>query len=694
MSGHHHNHGHHHSEPTPKTSGCGCNGGACSTLVTADPEGVKHSKILDFKGFWDYFRHMPELRIIIPGIFLLALTFFLPRFGLSETWVIVIQMLILPVAGWFVLSHGFESLFKARRLNMDVLMSFALIGAVLIGEGLEALILLVLFTLSEAIEGYTGASARKVLTEFADLAPKKALLIRDGEEKLVGVETLQVGDHILVRAGDRLPMDGTIVIGQSELNQAPITGESVWVPKTVGDEVLSGTVNGSGLLEVKVTRLVEDTTMQRIIRLVTEAQATKAKQEKFIDKFASVYTPIVMLVAILVAVIPTVFFKQALWNGPEGYGWLHRGLSLLMIGCPCALVISTPITIISGLTRAARAGVIFKGGVYLEGLSQVKAVAFDKTGTLTVGEPKVELVKAVDCKNDLEPCESCDELLALASSLEERSVHPLSHAILDKAEERGVRGRIPAAEELTVIGGRGQEGIINGKKATVGSLPLFLDEHKTPQKIVDEARKAEEVGHTTVLVCDGESVRGYLTLRDQPRAESLDVLHTLRDFDIHTVMLTGDNQGAAHYIANALGIDEVSASLLPEEKLKALELLQSKFGAVAMVGDGINDGPALAKADIGVAMGGAASGQILETADVVLMNSNLQRLPFALRLSRYTNKLIRQNIFISLGVKFAVAALAIMGLTPLWVAVMADIGISLIVTLNGLRATQFEKESL
>ena len=677
-----------------QTSCCGCSGGACATLVTPDPEGAKHAKILDFKGFWHYFWRMPELKLVIPGIALLAITFFLPSLGLGDTWVTIIQLLLLPVAGWFVLSHGFKSLFIERRLNMDVLMSFALIGAVLIGEGVEALVLLVLFTLSEAIEGYTSASARKVLTEFADLAPKHALRVANGEEHEIGVEELNIGDHIIVRAGERLPMDGIIVNGQSELNQAPITGESAWVPKNIGDEVLSGTVNGSGLLQVEVTRLVADTTMQRIIRLVTEAQATKAKQEKFIDKFASIYTPIVMLVAILVALIPTVFFKQPLWNTPESYGWIHRGLSLLMIGCPCALVISTPITIISGLTRAARSGVIFKGGVYLEGLSNVKAVAFDKTGTLTRGEPKVERVKAVDCLDENEPCEPCDHLLALASSLEERSSHPLSNAILERAEERGVRGQIPPAEELKVLGGRGQEGIVNGKKATIGSVPLFLAEHHTPEDLIEETRRAEEEGRTTVLVCDGEAVRGYLTLRDQARPEAIEVLKTLQAFGVHTVMLTGDNAGAARHIANSLGIHEVNSSLLPHEKLDALEILQKKFGMVAMVGDGINDGPALARADIGVAMGGAASGQILETADVVLMNNDLKRLPFALRLSRFTNKLIRQNIIISLGVKFTVAALAIMGLTPLWVAVLADIGISLLVTVNGLRATGFEKEEI
>ncbi|HOH92408.1 MAG TPA: cation-translocating P-type ATPase, partial [Anaerolineaceae bacterium] len=503
-----------------------------------------------------------------------------------------------------------------------------------------------------------------------------------------------IGDRIIVRAGDRLPMDGIIISGESELNQAAITGESAWVAKQAGDEVLSGTINGSGLLEVQVTRLVEDTTMQRIIRLVTEAQASKAKQEKFIDKFASIYTPIVMLIAILVVVIPTVFFRQALWNTPHAYGWLHRGLSLLMIGCPCALVISTPVTIISGLTRAARSGVVFKGGVYLEGLSKVKAMAFDKTGTLTRGEPKVELVKAVDCENSDEPCESCDNLLALASALEERSHHPLSSAILEHAEDRGVRGKIAPAEDLKVLAGRGQEGTVNGKKATVGSLPLFLAEHRTPAKLVDETRQAEADGQTTVLVCDGDSVRGYLSLRDQARPEATEVLNALQDLNVHTVMLTGDNAGAAQNIASQLGIHEVKSSLLPHEKLDALELLQETFGTVAMVGDGINDGPALARADIGVAMGGAASAQILETADVVLMNNDLKRLPFALRLSRFTNRLIRQNILVSLGVKFAVAILAILGLTPLWVAVLADIGIALAVTLNGLRATSFEKETI
>lgn len=681
---------HHHHQ----SSSCGCSSDTCGLMVTPDPEGVKHSKILDFKGFWQHFWQMPELKLVIPGILLLAISLFLPRFGVSHRWTIIIQLLILPVAGWFVLSHGFKSLFIRRKLNMDVLMSLALIGAVLIDESTEALILLILFTLSEAIEGYTSASARKVLTEFADLAPKEALRLTKGEESLVAVEELKIGDRIIVRAGDRLPMDGIIISGESELNQAAITGEGAWVAKQAGDEVLSGTINGSGLLEVEVTRLVEDTTMQRIIRLVTEAQASKAKQEKFIDKFASIYTPIVMLIAILVVVIPTVFFKQALWNTAHAYGWLHRGLSLLMIGCPCALVISTPVTIISGLTRAARSGVIFKGGVYLEGLSKVKAMAFDKTGTLTRGEPKVELVKAVDCENSDEPCEPCDNLLALASALEERSHHPLSSAILEHAEDRGVRGKIAPAEDLKVLAGRGQEGTVNGKKATVGSLPLFLAEHRTPAKLVDETRQAEADGQTTVLVCDGDSVRGYLSLRDQARPEATEVLNALQDLNVHTVMLTGDNAGAAQNIASQLGIHEVKSSLLPHEKLDALELLQETFGTVAMVGDGINDGPALARADIGVAMGGAASGQILETADVVLMNNDLKRLPFALRLSRFTNQLIRQNILVSLGVKFAVAILAILGLTPLWVAVLADIGIALAVTLNGLRATSFEKETI
>lgn len=681
-------------KPLEDSAGSTCTGN-CSAPIrpfTSSDQPAEKASVLDFLGFWRYFVRMPDLKIIVPGWILLLATLFLGRLGLSQTVVRLIQFAVLPVAGWMVFRNGATSLFKERNLNMNVLMSVASIGAVAIGEAHEALIMVILFTLSEALEGYTNDHARAILTEFADLAPREALLTTAEGDRLVPIEDLKIDDHILVRAGERFPMDGVVIRGVSEVNQAPITGESQLVPKTIGDDVLSGTVNGQGVLEVRVSHLAADTTIQRIIAMVTEAQENKAQQEKFIDRFARVYTPIVILVAILVAIIPTLVFKQSFWNTAESYGWFHRALSVLMVGCPCALIISTPITMVSGLTRAARAGVIFKGGIFLESLSSSKVMAFDKTGTLTLGKPAVTRVQATDCTGD-ELCEPCNDLVAVASSLEAHSTHPLGTAVTQEALARGVLNRYPAAEGLQVLEGRGQQGTLNGKLATVGSLPLFLAEHETPEKIISASQAAERQGQTTMLICDGDRVIGYLAVQDEPRSETKQVLAALKAEGIQTVMLTGDNSGVAERIAREVGIDQVFANLLPADKLGKLNQFKQEFGQVVMVGDGINDSPALAQADIGVAMGGAGNAQVLETADVVLMKDDLSRLPFAVRLSRQVNGLIRQNVIISLGVKVVVAIAAMAGLTPLWVAVFADIGISLIVTLNGLRALKFEAET-
>ena len=681
----------HPQNPINDATGSACNGN-CSAPIrayTSSDQPAEKASVLDFRGFWRYFSRMPDLKIIVPGWILLFVTFFLPRLGLSETVIRLLQFLILPIAGWMVFRNGAISLFKEHNLNMNVLMSVASIGAVAIGEAHEALIMVILFTLSEALEGYTNDHARAILTEFADLAPHEALLSTADGDRLVPIEDLRIDDRILVRAGERFPMDGVVIRGASEVNQAPITGESRLVPKTIGDEVLSGTINGQGVLEVRVSHLAADTTIQRIIAMVTEAQENKAKQEKFIDRFARVYTPIVIVVSILVAIIPTLIFKQNFWNTSESYGWFHRALSVLMVGCPCALIISTPITMVSGLTRAARAGVIFKGGIFLESLSDSKVMAFDKTGTLTLGKPSVTRVQATDCTGE-EVCEPCNNLVAVASSLEAHSTHPLGTAVTQEALARGVLNRYPAAEGLQVLEGRGQQGMLNGKLATVGSLPLFLSEHETPEQIIEASQAAELQGQTTMLICDGDRVIGYLAVQDEPRPGTKEVLAELKADGIHTLMLTGDNAGVAERVAKEVGIDQVFANLLPADKLSKLNALKQEYGQVVMVGDGINDSPALAQADIGVAMGGAGNAQVLETADVVLMNDDLGRLPFAVRLSRQVNRLIRQNVIISLGVKILVAIAAMAGLTPLWVAVFADIGISLIVTLNGLRALRFE----
>ena len=644
---------------------------------------------LSFAGFWETLSTDETLRATLPGLLLLFGSLFLPRLGVSGAWRVVLQLAALLLAGFPIFLSGLRSLFLDRRLTINFLLTLAVIGAVLINETPEAFIILILFHLSEAMEAYTNDHARAVLTEFADLAPKSAVRLNPSGEEEVPIEALAVGDVLVVREGERFPMDGVIVDGNSEINQAPITGESRLIPKQAGDPVISGTINGQGVLKVRVSALAQDTTVQRIVNLVLDAREEKARQEKFIDRFAAVYTPIVVAVAVLTALVPTLFFGQPLWNSAAGYGWLHRALSLLMIGCPCALVVSTPVTIISGLTRAARAGVIFKGGVYLETLGQSKLAAFDKTGTLTLGKPVIRTVKAVDCEGT-EQCEPCADLLALASSLEYYSTHPLGQAVMSAANERDLQTRYGPAEKLESLNGKGQQGYVNGKLATVGSLPLFEAEHKVPPALRQETLAAESQGQTTMLVCDGERVRGFLSAQDGVRPEAEGVIAALKKRGLHTVMLTGDNAETAAQVAGLLGLYETRAGLLPDEKYKLLGELKRKYGQVLMVGDGSNDSPALASADIGIGMGGAGNAQVLETADVVLMQDDLSQLPFAFDLSRYVNRLVRQNIAISLGVKLTVAVLALLGLTPLWVAVLGDIGITLVVTLNGMRAMRFQ----
>ena len=667
-------------------SGCGCE--TCAPIRLDSEKQRRKTSTLSFNGFFSSLWQSKDLKIVIIGLSLLLLSLFVDRVGLRQPWIMILQLLLLPIAGWPVFKDGFRALFRYRRFNMNTLMSIASIGAVVLSETYEAIILLLLFTLSESLEGYINDNAREILMEFADLAPKTAILVTEDGEENVDVEALKPGDIILVRPADRIPMDGIILAGSSSVNQAPITGESKLIEKTVGEEVISGSINGQGALQVQVSKYAKDNTIQRIIQLVTEAQENKAEQVKYIDRFAAVYTPIIFGAAVLVAVIPVLFFKQPFWNLGDSYGWLHRSLSLLLVGCPCALVISTPITMISGLTRAAKAGVIFKGGIFLEGLSNAKVIAFDKTGTLTRGEPVVSQVKAVDCEGDAF-CPRCDDLVALTSALEAHSSHPLASSVIEEANRRGVSTRYASAQDLMVLEGKGQTGTVNGKTGTVGSLPLFLSEHSTPEEIVQEVLDAENRGESTMLVCDGDRVRGFLSVEDAIRPGVEEVISQIKAQGLRPVMLTGDNAVVAGKVAKLAGIEEFHSALLPEEKLNWLTQLKEIYGNVVMAGDGINDSPALARADIGIAMGGAGNAQVLETADVVLLNDDLEKLPFAIRLSKFVNSLIRQNVVFSLVVKALVAVLALMGLTPLWVAVLADIGISLIVTLNGMRALRF-----
>jgi Cd2+/Zn2+-exporting ATPase len=644
-------------------------------------------------GFWRYLLGSVESRfaLIAGGVVLLSLL--LSWLGLPRWVAVSLQIAALGLAGWPIARNGLVNLWVNHTFNINFLMTVAGIGAVVIGEYAEAASLILLFDLAEALEGFTNERARGALSHLTSLSPTHAIKLHEDHEHLVPVEELKIDDRILVRAGDRIPVDGVIVDGESDINQAPITGESMPVWKSPGQEVFSGTVNGNGQLVVKVTKLVADSTLHRIIAMVTEAQNRQSRSQKFIDKFSKYYTPAMVVLAVLLAAIPPIFFGQPFLNLADGTrGWLHRSLVLLVISCPCALVISTPVTMVAALARGAKEGVLFKGGIFVEQLSRIGAFAFDKTGTLTHGKPVVVDSRDLDCSGAAQ-CEACNDLMALAYALERHSTHPLAQAIAAEAEKRRVQDCYPAAANLNTRGGRGLEGVVNGQLMTIGSLRLFEEEHQIPPEVHQWVDQAESEGKTAMLLCDGDHVRGFIAVADTLRDDSQTVIRQLNDMHKHTVMLTGDNATVAAVVARKVGLDDVRSNLLPGDKQAAIAAMRDQYGSVAMVGDGINDAPALAAADLGIAMGGSGSAQAMETADVVLMADDIDKLPFAVKLSGFANRLIRQNIIFSLATKLAVAVIALFGYAPLWMAVMADMGVSLIVTLNGLRAMHYRSEA-
>lgn len=660
-------------------------------LVDA-PDTPRLSKREPFlSGFIRYLFAGRETRLALTGGVLIGTAFLLSRLGVAQPILYGLQILALLLAGIPVARSAVSNLLINRSFNMNFLMTTAAVGAVIIGEIPEAASLIFLFAVAEALEGFTTDRARRSLGELAEMTPDQAIRLDGGSERLVPVAELHLGDRILVRAGDRIAVDGQVQRGQSEVNQAAITGESLPAAKSPGDAVFAGTVNGSGVLEIEVTRPAGDTTINRIIRMVEQAQSQRAPVQRFVDRFARYYTPAMLVLALLVALIPPLLFGEPLLNQADGTrGWLYRGLAMLVIGCPCALVISTPVTIISAVSAAARRGVLFKGGAYLEALQRVKVVAFDKTGTLTRGVPRIASTRSVDCGG--EPvCAECDEVLALAAALEQRSSHPLAQAVLEAAEQRGVAGRYPPAEGLQSLPGMGLEGQVNGQLATIGNHKLFDEFHPHGDELCTWVKTAEAIGQTTMLVCDGQRVRGYLAVSDSLRPESAAVVGELKRAGKQVAMLTGDNPGAAGAVAEQLGIERIQAGLLPEEKVAAVKRLQAEMGRLAMVGDGINDAPALAAASVGIAMGGAGSAQAMPTADVVLMGEDLTQLPFALCLAQQAYRLILENVAFSIGIKLIFLALALAGLTTMWMAVLGDMGVSLLVTFNGMRPLAMRK---
>jgi Cd2+/Zn2+-exporting ATPase len=586
------------------------------------------------------------------------------------------------VSGYYAARAGWTVLRVTRSVDMNVLMTVAAVGALIIGEYEEGAVVIFLFALGNVLESATMDRAREAIRSLMELAPREAILLQNGTETRVSVDTLKQHDRILVRPGDRLPMDGQIIEGQSAINEAPVTGESLPVDKGVGDDVFAGTVNGGGALIIEVTRLASDNTLSRIIKMVQEAQAQRAPSQRFVDRFARVYTPIVVGLASLVAVIPPL-----LGWGPFA-DWLYKGLVLLIISCPCALVISTPVTVVSAIARAARAGVLIKGGTYLEQMGAIRVIAFDKTGTLTLGEPRV-----VDCQcnerrqDELdEKCLACENLVAKAAAIESRSEHPLARAIVRYAQDLGVDGRYTPGHTVSATAGMGIEGRVDGHRISVGSH-AFMHRNGAPENdLCDSIEQAENDGHTILVIedhCCNE--RGYIAVSDVLRPGVPQVMADLKRVGIkRTVLLTGDNEKTARQIAGAAGLDEARARLLPQDKVQAVEDLQSAYGRVAMVGDGVNDAPAMARATVGIAMGAAGTDAALETADIALMADDLSQLPFTIGLSRRALRIIQANIGLSLAIKGLFLLLAIAGTATLWMAVFADMGMSLLVTLNGL----------
>ena len=571
--------------------------------------------------------------------------------------------------------------FAMRRLrpDMNALMTIAVIGAILIGEWFEASTVSFLFAVSLTLESWSVGRARRAIGALMDLTPPVAHLKQpDGSEQTVTPASVAVGAVVIVKPGERVPVDGRVVGGESAVNQAPITGESQPVHKKTDDPVFAGAINGDGALEIECNKTAGDTTLAHIIRMVGEAQSKRAPSEQWVERFARVYTPIILGLAVLVFLLPPLLFDLS-WTD-----WGYRALVLLVIGCPCALVISTPVSIIAALAASARNGVLVKGGVYMEAPAHLSAIAFDKTGTLTQGKPAIVAIDPLDGHTE-------EELLARASAMEARSDHPLARAITACAKARGVP--IIPAEDFQVIQGKGATARFNGELFWLGSH-RYLEERRQETEAVHQLLEARsKAGYSVVLIGNDTHVCGILSIADAIRPETRAALQALKDSGIqHLVMLTGDNEGTAHAIAEEAGVNEVHADLLPEDKVAVVESLVSGYQHVAMIGDGVNDAPAMGRATLGIAMGAAGSDAAIETADIALMSDDLAKLPWLINHARRTLSVIRQNIIFALLVKAIFVIFTFGGLASLWAAIAADMGTSLLVTTNGLRLLRAKNE--
>ncbi|HZG59942.1 MAG TPA: heavy metal translocating P-type ATPase [Anoxybacillus sp.] len=596
------------------------------------------------------------------------------QFTVGENSVLSIALFALSImiGGYELFKVGISNLVRLQ-FDMKTLMTVAIIGAAFIGEWGEGAVVVFLFALSETLERYAMDQARQSIRSLMDIAPKKAIIRKADKEYEVDVEDIQIDDIMIIKPGQKIAMDGIVVKGQSSVNQAAITGESIPVHKQVGDEVFAGTLNEEGSLEVRVTKRAEDTTIAKIIHLVEEAQGERAPSQQFVDRFAKYYTPAIMLIALCLAVLPPL-----LWSG-DWSEWIYRGLAVLVVGCPCALVISTPVAIVTAIGNAARKGVLIKGGIHLEETGRLKAVAFDKTGTLTKGMPEVTNMELIKDIGEV-------ELLGIAAAIERHSQHPLASAILREAERKAIDIEKWQAGDFRSITGKGAKAKVNGNIYYIGSPALFAEFLPLPAHVQERISRLQTEGKTVILIGTNKELLGLFAVADQVRESAKAVIQSLHKLGIHkTMMLTGDNHATATAIGNELQLSEVKAELLPQDKLTTIKKVREEFGSVAMVGDGVNDAPALASATVGIAMGGAGTDTALETADIVLMADDLTKLPYTIRLSRKALRIIKENITFALGLKILALILIVPGWLTLWLAIFADMGATLIVIMNSLR---------
>ena len=605
--------------------------------------------------------HAKEFLVMVLAGTLLLLAIVFEKMQIGGQLSVGLYLLAIISGGWNNFKKGFYSL-QQKKLNMSVLMSVAIIGACIIGQYEEGATVAFLYAISELLENWSTEKSRQSIRNLMDLTPAKAIVKRGREMVELLVGDVNVGDIILIKPGAKIPLDGSVVSGESAVDEAHISGEDLPRDKKIGADVFAGSINTYGFLEVAVNKLAQDSTIAKIINLVENAQSQKSPMQKFIEKFAEIYTPVVMVLAVMVGVIPPL-----LYDG-DYIGWLYRALALLVVACPCALVISTPIAVVSAIAQAAKNGVLIKGGIHLEGLADINAIAFDKTGTITKGEPKVQNVISLSNIGE-------NDILQIAASLESLSEHHLARAITADSKDKQIN--LENVYNFIAIPGQGVKGVIKGQEYLVGNTKLF-------NNISPEINQLEQQGYSVIIVGTATTILGVITISDYLKDNIKPVIKRLLQKNIAVSMLTGDNSAVAKLVATESGIKEFFANLLPEEKMLVIKKMKESK-KVAMVGDGINDAPALAIADIGIAMGKKGTAVALETADVVLMKDDIAKLDYVMELSKQTKNIIKQNITFALLIKFLAIISVFPGYLTLWLAILADMGATVIVTLNSMR---------